>query len=117
MGTHTNTHKHTQRHKKTQTNTNTHKTTHKHTHNVTQRTDTHIFTGGGTHPQCNPTNRHTYLFDKQTNQLNGQTEGDAPTMHPNERTHLFSQGGGRTHDVTQQTDIQIKCLNVARHNF
>ena len=28
------------------------------THNVTQRTDTHIFTGG-THPQCNPTNGHT----------------------------------------------------------
>ena len=32
------------------------------THNVTQRTDTHIFTGGGTHPQCNPTNRQTNFF-------------------------------------------------------
>ena len=29
------------------------------THNVTQRTYTHIFIGGGTHPQCNPTNGHT----------------------------------------------------------
>ena len=35
------------------------------THNVTQRTDTHIFTGGGTHPQCNPTNRHTNFFYKR----------------------------------------------------
>ena len=25
------------------------------TYNVIHRTDTHIFTGGGTHPQCNPT--------------------------------------------------------------
>ena len=32
------------------------------THNVTQRTDTHIFKGGGTHPQCNPTNGHTNIF-------------------------------------------------------
>ena len=30
-----------------------------HNHNVTQQTDTHILTGGGTHPQCYPTNRHT----------------------------------------------------------
>ena len=29
------------------------------TFNVTQRTDTHIFTMGGTHPQCNPMNGHT----------------------------------------------------------
>ena len=28
------------------------------THNVTQQTDTHMFTWG-THPQCNPTNGHT----------------------------------------------------------
>ena len=38
------------------------------THNVTQRTDTHIFTGGGTHPQCNPTNGHTNFF-LQTNKM------------------------------------------------
>ena len=31
--------------------------------NVTQRTDTHIFTGGGTQPQCNPKNGHT-IFAK-----------------------------------------------------
>ena len=49
------------------------------THNVTQRTDTHIFTKGGTHPQFTPTNGHTY----------------------------FHRGGGRTHNVTQQTDTKI----------
>ena len=47
------------------------------THNVTQRTDTHkgggrthsvtkrTDTQGGTHPKCNPTNGHTYFFDKR----------------------------------------------------
>ena len=48
------------------------------THNVTQRMDTHIFTGGGTHPQCNPTNEHTYLHrgggtHPQCNPTNGHT--------------------------------------------
>ena len=37
-----------------------------------------------THPQCNPTNGHTFF-------TNGG--GGAPTMQPNERTHIFSQGG------------------------
>ena len=48
------------------------------THNVTQRTDTHIFTeGGGTHPQCIPTNGHTYFHrggtHPQCNPTNGHT--------------------------------------------
>ena len=61
------------------------------THNVTQRTDTHIFTeggdaptmapnerthvfshGGGTHPQCNPTNGHAYFFGR-TKLTHGQS--------------------------------------------
>ena len=49
------------------------------THNVTQQTDTHTREGGrthsvtkrtdtqgGTHPQCNPTNRHTHFFATHT---------------------------------------------------
>ena len=52
---------------------------------------------GGTQPQCNPTNGHTYFH----------RGGDAPTIYPNERTHIFSQGGGRTHNVTQRTDTPI----------
>ena len=70
------------------------------THNIPQRTDTHIFIEGGTHPQCNPTNGHTYFH----------RGGDAPTMLPKERTHIFSQGGGdrgHTHNVTQRTDTHL----------
>ena len=50
---------------------------------------------GGTHPQCNPTNRYTYFHrggtHPQFNPMNGPTYfhrgGDAPTMLPNEWTH------------------------------
>ena len=64
--------------------------------------------GGGTHPQCNPTNGHTCFFDKQTNQLNGHTEGGR-THNVSQRkdTHIFTGGGGRTHNVTQRTDTHI----------
>ena len=54
-------------------------------------------TQGGTHPQCNPTNGHTYF----------QRGGDAPTMKPNELTHIFSKTGGCTHNVNQRTDTHI----------
>ena len=42
--------------------------------------------------------------------------GDAPTMAPNERTHVFSQGGGRTHNVTQRTDTHIFTGGGRTHN-
>ena len=44
---------------------------------------------GVTHPQCNPTNRHTQ-------------GGDTPTVLLNEWTHR----GGRTHNVTQRTETK-----------
>ena len=68
------------------------------THNIPQQTDTHIFIeGGGTHPQCNPTNGHTYFH-----------KGGGRTHNVTQRTdtHIFT-GGGRTHNVTQRTDTQI----------
>ena len=49
---------------------------------------------GGTHPQCNPTNRHTYFH-----------RGGGRTHNVTQRTdpHIFT-GGGRTHNDTQRTD-------------
>ena len=42
---------------------------------------------GGMHPQCNPTNRRTY----------------------------FHRGGGRTHNVTQQTDTPFFWTHTHTH--
>ena len=40
--------------------------------------------------------------------MKGHTRaGDAPTVLPIERTHVFSQEGGCTHNVSQQMDTQI----------
>ena len=65
--------------------------------NVTQRTDTHIFPRGGTHPQCNSTNRHTYFH---------KGGGTHPQGNPT-NGHTYFHRGGRTHNVTQRTDTQI----------
>ena len=52
---------------------------------------------GGMHPQCYPTNGHTYFHrgGGRTHNLPQRTD-----------THIFT-GGGRTHNVTQRTDTQI----------
>ena len=53
--------------------------------------------GGRTHPQCNPTSGNTYFHTGggRTHNLPQQTD-----------THIFT-GGGRTQNVTQRTDTQI----------
>ena len=56
-----------------------------------------IFTGGGTHPQCNPTNGHTYFHKGGTH----------PQCNPTNGHTYFHKGGGRTHKVTQRTDTHI----------
>ena len=67
--------------------------------------------------------------------MKGTQGGDAPTMKPNEQTHIYSQrggghphngtqrtdtriftGGGRTHNVTQRTDTQIFSTNETKRN-
>ena len=56
-----------------------------------------LHTRGGTHPQCNLTDGHTYF-----------QRGGGRTHNVTQRTdtHIFT-GGGRTHDVTQRTDTPI----------
>ena len=66
---------------------------------------------GGTHPQCNPSNGHTYFHKggthPQCNPTNGHSyfhKGGGRTHNlPHERTHIFSQGGG-THPQCNQTN-------------
>ena len=76
---------HARIHRRLSSNERTH-TRGGHTHNVTQQTDTHIFSEGGRHPQCNPTNGHTYFH----------SGGDTHNVTKQTDTHIFKEGGDAT---------------------